>query len=282
MTNTVNFHIIIHFNTLIYCQFIMAHNMHNNTRNKILKVFLKKEVTSHYPALSETDSTIKQVIMILNSTNIMGGTIMKLKKKAKKGFTLIELLIVVAIIAILAAIAIPQFSAYRVRGYNSAAASDLRNAKLAITAFSTDNAAYAGTLGCTAGTAACANTGPGQGVLLTGPLAYSISTAQYSIVPAQIPSADVIWSLGLSSGVKEGISTFNLGAYYVATAGHTSGDTIFAAHSQMTSLMRSGKSIAGLPVVVTSGVAGGPLMYLPPCTALPTTDLPAGSGFVSM
>jgi type IV pilus assembly protein PilA len=70
--------------------------------------------------------------------------IMSLKKfkKSEKGFTLIELLIVVAIIGILAAIAIPQFSAYRERSYVSSMQSDARNIATALEAHWVDFGMY--------------------------------------------------------------------------------------------------------------------------------------------
>lgn len=65
---------------------------------------------------------------------------------SSKGFTLIELLIVVAIIGILAAVAIPQFSLYRIKGYNSNALSDLKMLKVNLEAMYAEHNGYPGGL----------------------------------------------------------------------------------------------------------------------------------------
>ncbi|MBT3176485.1 MAG: prepilin-type N-terminal cleavage/methylation domain-containing protein [Desulfobacula sp.] len=57
------------------------------------------------------------------------------QRRNQKGFTLIELMIVIAIIGILAAIAIPQFSSYRAKSYNSAGLSDIRNLRTDLEAY---------------------------------------------------------------------------------------------------------------------------------------------------
>lgn len=67
--------------------------------------------------------------------------------KHAKGFTLIELMIVIAIIGILAAIAIPKFSFYRYRAFNAAVMNDLRNAANAQEAYYVDESTYCSTMG---------------------------------------------------------------------------------------------------------------------------------------
>jgi len=76
----------------------------------------------------------------------------KLTKKNEKGFTLIELMIVIAIIGILAAIAIPQFGAYKKRSFNTAAQTDVRNIATSQEAYFVDEATYCNTLGNLSGT----------------------------------------------------------------------------------------------------------------------------------
>ncbi|MGK2934679.1 MAG: type IV pilin protein [Gemmatimonadaceae bacterium] len=62
-----------------------------------------------------------------------------MQNRKRKGFTLIELLIVVVIIGILAAIAIPKFANTKAKAYKAAMKGDLRNLATAQEAYSADN-----------------------------------------------------------------------------------------------------------------------------------------------
>src|SRR5215471_14659759 len=66
--------------------------------------------------------------------------------KMRKGFTLIELLIVVVIIGILAAIAIPKFANTKQKAYITAMKSDLRNLITAEEAYFADSSNYTATV----------------------------------------------------------------------------------------------------------------------------------------
>ena len=65
-------------------------------------------------------------------------------QKNQKGFTIIELLVVVAIIGILAAIAIPQFASYRKQAFCSRVESDVKNTVTSVEAKYAETESYDG------------------------------------------------------------------------------------------------------------------------------------------
>jgi prepilin-type N-terminal cleavage/methylation domain-containing protein len=146
---------------------------------------------------------------------------MDASNKWNKGFTLIELLIVVAIVGILAAIAIPQFSNYRMKGHNSAAQSDLRNMVLNEESFFSAWQCYAST-----GVGGV----PGAPTIIYGPTTTPIVVAVVAITATQ-PSSATILAVGLSNGVSLGIYTAALGANYAMVTKSTTGDRWFGMDS---------------------------------------------------
>ena len=103
-----------------------------------------------------------------------------MKSNLRKGFTLIELLIVVVIIGILAAIAIPKFANTKTKAYTAAMKSDLRNLVTAEEAFFSDSGKYV--LYDTAQLKFKPSTGVSTPTILPGP-GYWSATVTHSQIP---------------------------------------------------------------------------------------------------
>jgi type IV pilus assembly protein PilA len=89
--------------------------------------------------------------------------------KPNNGFSLIELLMVVAIISILAAIAVPQFVTYRARAVDAQVQSDLKNAALAMESYYAEYKIYPTSIGGISSTGFRQTTGVGMVITVTSP-----------------------------------------------------------------------------------------------------------------
>ena len=106
----------------------------------------------------------------------------RLRLRAEGGFTLIELLVVIAIIGILAAIAIPQFAAYRRRGFESDAIANARNLATAQEAYFVTNNTYSSSVALLK--VAGFNQSTNVAITTTGGAAFSITSSHKSCVAA--------------------------------------------------------------------------------------------------
>ena len=133
-----------------------------------------------------------------------GGAKMKGFLRNRRGFTLMEVLLAVAILAILAAVAVPVVVHLRGGAETDAAAAELSNVQAAVDAMMVNR--DASTLATTSPVTGTAN-------------ALRDTSGEATSNMAQFPYSDGDWALCPSSGTKYIRSSTTTGTYYLATDG---------------------------------------------------------------